>query len=98
MRNFVIGFGILNAAYCLIYAIEFVAGALTPRFARGMSVAAYFAGCGLGFIAAMRGSAGIAHSIVTDQRIALERAARAEDMKRLREEVARQRRDARTPP
>jgi len=82
IRSFVFGFAVLNIAYCLIYAVEFVGGLASGRVARIATVVVYLAGCAVGFFSAGRGSSGIAHSVVTEHRIEIERKSRMEDMKR----------------
>jgi len=72
---FLYGFAILNVAYSLIYAVEFIGRALSDRVARWSAIAAYSVGCVLGLLIAARGSSGIAHSVVTESRIAAQREA-----------------------
>ena len=81
VQSFVFGFAVLNIAYCLIYAVEFVGGLATVRTARTAAVVIYIAGCAVGFVIAGRGSSGIAHSVVTEKRLAIGRKLRMEEMK-----------------
>lgn len=81
-QSFAFGFAVLNIAYCLIYAVEFVGGLASIRAARIGAMVAYIAGCSLGILIAGRGSSGIAHSVVTEKRLAIERDSRIEEMKR----------------
>src|SRR5688572_21908976 len=76
IRSFVFGFAVLNIAYCLIYAVEFVGGLASARVARTATVVVYLAGCSVGFFIAGRGSSGIAHSVVTEHRIEIGRKSR----------------------
>jgi hypothetical protein len=80
--SFVFGFAVLNIAYCLIYAAEFVGGLASVRTARTAAVVVYLAGCAVGFFIAGRGSSGIAHSVVTEKRIEIGRKSQIEEMKR----------------
>ena len=80
--SFVFGFAVLNIAYCLIYAVEFIGGLTSVRAARIGAIIIYVAGCAVGFFIAGRGSAGIAHSVVTETRIEIDRRSRAEEVKR----------------
>jgi len=80
--SFVFGFAVLNIAYCLIYAVEFIGGLASVRTARIAAIAVYVTGCAIGFFIAGRGSSGIADSVVTERRIEIGRKARMEEMKR----------------
>lgn len=89
IRSFVFGFGVLNIAYCLIYAAEFIGGLATARTARIAAIAVYVAGSAVGFFLAARGSLGIADSVITEKRIEIERQARMEERhRRLQSEEA----------
>ncbi len=72
---FLYGFAILNVAYSLIYAVEFLGRAISDRFSRWCAIAAYSVGCVFGLLIAAKGSAGIAHAVVTEARIASQREA-----------------------
>ncbi|MBP6865855.1 MAG: hypothetical protein KBC32_11395 [Candidatus Didemnitutus sp.] len=82
VRAFVFGFAVLNIAYCLIYAVEFIGGLASVRTARLAATGVYVAGCAVGFFIAGRGSSEIAHSVVTQHRIEIGRKSRMEEMKR----------------
>lgn len=82
IRSFVFGFAVLNIAYCLIYAVEFIGGLASVRTARIAAIATYIAGCAVGFFIAGRGSSGIANSVVTEKRVEFERKARMEEVQR----------------
>jgi len=94
LRDFVFGFSVLNIAYCLIYAVEFVAIAMSMSAARALNICAYAFGCILGFVIASRGSGGIAQAIVSEKRIESDRKARLEDVRQRLEEETRLRNDA----
>src|SRR5688572_16837535 len=49
MRDFILGFAILNVAYCLIYAVEFVSVLIPARLTRALKSGAYVLGCCLDF-------------------------------------------------
>lgn len=67
-----LGFFILNVAYSLVYAVEFVVLAReAPSWGKGSRVALLSLGCLLGFFIAGRGAASIADGIATEKRYQL---------------------------
>ncbi len=96
--SFIYGFAVLNVAYSLIYAVEFVGRAISDRVARSCAIAAYIVGCVFGLLVAAKGSSGIAHSVVTESRIAAEREAdKKEIIRRIRAETEAQKKPIQQP-
>jgi hypothetical protein len=69
LRDLLLGFAVLNVAYTLIYAVEFVALARTDQsWNRGAKVILFCVGCVLGFAIAARGASSISSGIATEKR------------------------------
>lgn len=95
LSGFLFGFAVLNIAYCLIYAVEFVGAAITPKFAHSVSVSAYVMGCIIGCGIAAFGAGNIAQSLLTEKKIGAMQKVDAENVQRWREEETRRRNEAR---
>lgn len=94
IASFIYGFAVLNVAYSLIYAVEFVGRAISDRVARWCAIAAYIVGCVFGMLVAAKGSSGIALSVVTESRITAKRGAdRKEMIRRMRAEAEAQKKE-----
>jgi hypothetical protein len=69
VRDFILGFAVLNIAYCLVYAVEFMVAARSVQFwSRSARVALFCVGCVFGFVIAARGAAGIASASASEKR------------------------------
>ncbi len=71
IRYFAYAFGLLNLAYFLVYAAEFLGRAISPGTARFFAIIVYVTGCGFGFILGLKASASIAGYIVSEKRSTL---------------------------
>jgi hypothetical protein len=69
LRDMVLGFAVLNIAYCLVYAVEFaIAARADQSWSRGARIALFSVGCAFGFVIAGRGASGISSAIASEKR------------------------------